>query len=364
MINIKEKDAMKKKILMGTMAICYGAMQAIACTGISLTAKDGAYVQARTIEAAAGALKSGYVIIPRGEKITSFTPSGVNGLTFTAKHGVVGMSVVMKEFICEGINEVGLSAGLFFFPHYGSYQSYDKTMNSVSLGDLQVPTWILTQFASIDELKAEIGNVRIVGLDAASVVHYRIGEPSGRQVVLEIVDGVPHFYENTVGVLTNAPGFEWHLTNLNNYVNLFPGSAPNQKIGEMTLMPTGGNSGFLGLPGDATPPSRFVRIAFYRATAPQLASALPTVLQCFHILNNFDIPIGIEHSLGEAPDIPSATQWTSAIDLTHRKVYFKTSYNNSIRCIDLATIDFENVKYQSHLMDPIKEQPIEYIKIK
>jgi choloylglycine hydrolase len=107
-----------------------------------------------------------------------------------------------------------------------------------------------------------------------------------------------------------------------------------------------------------------VRIAFYRATAPQLASAMPTVLQCFHILNNFDIPIGIEHSLGEAPDIPSATQWTSAIDLTHRKVYFKTSYNNSIRCIDLASIDFEKVKYQSHLMDPVKEQPIEQIMIK
>ncbi len=355
---------MKKKLLLGTAAICYGTMQAIACTGISLTAKDGSYVQARTIEAAAGALKSEYVIIPRGETITSFTPSGVNGLTFTAKHGVVGMSVVMKEFICEGINEAGLSAGLFFFPHYGSYQSYDKAMNSVSIGDLQVPTWILTQFSTIDELKEGIKDVRVVGLDAASVVHYRIGEPSGRQVVLEIVDGVPHFYENTVGVLTNSPGFEWHLTNLNNYVNLFPGSAPEQKMGNITLTPIGGNSGFLGLPGDATPPSRFVRIAFYRATAPQLASAFSTVLQCFHILNNFDIPIGIEHSLGEAPDIPSATQWTSAIDLTHRKVYFKTSYNNSIRCIDLATIDFRRVKYQSHLMDPTKEQPIEEIVIK
>lgn len=355
---------MKKKILIGLLVFSSGVVQAMACTGISMTAKDGSYVQARTIEAAAGALKSEYVIIPRGETITSFTPTGVNGLTFTSRYGVVGMSVVMKEFICEGINEAGLSAGLFFFPHYGSYQSYDKTMNSMSIGDLQVPTWILTQFATIDEVKEGIKNVRVVGLDAASVVHYRIGEPSGRQVVLEIVDGVPHFYENTVGVLTNAPGFEWHLTNLNNYVNLFPGSAPNQKIGEMTLMPTGGNSGFLGLPGDATPPSRFVRIAFYRATAPQLSSAMPTVLQCFHILNNFDIPIGIEHPIGEAPDIPSATQWTSAIDLTHRKVYFKTSYNNSIRCIDLSLIDFGKVKYQSHLMDSIKEQPIEHIKIK
>ena len=354
---------MNRKILTGTAALCCGVMQAIACTGISLTAKDGSYVQARTIEAAAGALKSEYVVIPRGQTITSFTPSGINGLEFTAQYGVVGMSVVMKEFICEGINEAGLSAGLFFFPHYGQYEPYDASLNNVSLGDLQVPTWILSQFATIDEVKEGIKNVRIVGLDAAAVVHYRIGEPSGRQVVLEIVNGVPNFYENSVGVLTNSPGFQWHLTNLNNYVNLFPGSAPNRQMGNITLSPIGGNSGFLGLPGDATPPSRFVRIAFYRATAPQQSEALLTVLQCFHILNNFDIPIGIEHPLGEAPDIPSATQWTSAIDLTHRKVYFKTSYNNTIRCIELDKIDFEKVKYQSHLMDPVKEQPITMLEI-
>lgn len=355
---------MNKKLLMGTAALCCGALQAIACTGISLTAKDGSYVQARTIEASAEALKSEYVIIPRGEVITSFTPLGVNGLKFTARYGVVGMSVVMKEFICEGINEAGLSAGLFFFPHYGQYQAYEPSLNNISLGDLQVPTWILSQFATIDELKEGIKNVRIIGLDAASVVHYRIGEPSGRQVVLEIVGGVPHFYENTVGVLTNAPGFEWQVTNLNNYVNLFPGSAPDQKMGQIKLTPMGGNSGFLGLPGDATPPSRFVRIAFYRSTAPQQPEALPTVLQCFHILNNFDIPIGTEHPLGEAPDIPSATQWTSAIDLTHKKVYFKTSYNNTIRCIDLSTIDFGKVKYQSHLMDSVKEQPIQQLVVR
>ena len=151
---------------------------------------------------------------------------------------------------------------------------------------------------------------------------------------------------------------------MNNYVNLFPGSAPKQNLGRYTLQPLGGNSGFLGLPGDATPPSRFVRAAFYRATAPQLATGYETVMQCFHILNNFDIPIGTEHAVGEGPDIPSATQWTSAIDLTNRKVYFKTAYNNNIRCIDLATIDFSKVKYQSHAMDKTNVQPVEYIKIK
>lgn len=91
--------------------------------------------------------------------------------------------------------------------------------------------------------------------------------------------------------------------------------------------------------GDVTPPSRFVRVAFYKATASACPTAYDTILQSFHILNNFDIPVGIEHASGKAPDIPSATQWTSAIDLTNRKVYYKTAYNNNIRCINMKKID-------------------------
>ena len=96
-------------------AVCGASFQAIACTGIALTAADGSYVQSRTIEWARGVLQSEYVVIPRGQRLRSFTPSGTDGMTFTAKYGVVGLSVVQKEFIAEGINEAGLSAGLFFF---------------------------------------------------------------------------------------------------------------------------------------------------------------------------------------------------------------------------------------------------------
>lgn len=347
--------------LLAVTALCGGALRANACTGIALTAADGSYVQSRTIEWAQGALPSRYVVIPRGERLRSFTPTGANGLSFTAVYGTVGLTVEREEFIAEGINEAGLSVGLFFFPRYGSYASYDPERNDRTLADLQVTAWMLTQFATIDEVKAALRSVRIVALEKSSAVHWRLGEPSGRQAVLEIVGGTPHFYENEVGVLTNAPGFAWHLTNLDNYVNLHPGSAPVQRLSGITLQPIGGNSGFLGIPGDATPPSRFVRAAFYRATAPQRATAFDTVVQCFHLLNCFDIPIGIEHPAGDAPDIPSATQWTSAIDLTHRRVYYKTAYNNTIRCIDLAEIDFGRVGYRSQPLDTVQEQPVERI---
>lgn len=352
-----------KQLLLALAAIC-GAFEVLACTGLSLTAADGSYVQARTIEWGNSALKSMYVVIPRGQSLQSLTPGSKPGLAFKARYGVVGLAVVEERFVAEGINEAGLSAGLFFFPQYGSYESYEAVQSDRTLVDLEVAQWILTQFATIDEVKAAIGGVRIVGLEANAVVHWRIGEPSGRQVVLEIVDGVPHFYENEVGVLTNAPGFEWQVTNLNNYVNLRPGDVEPYRMDEKTLRAFGATAGFLGLPGDDTPPSRFVRAAFFRATAPQRATAFATVQECFHLLNNFDVPIGLEHPAGQCPDIPSATQWTSAIDLTHRVVYYKTAYNNTIRSIDLSQIDFGKVRYQVHPLDREPVQPVERITVR
>ena len=365
---LKQDTKMKAKgLVLGLAAVCSAAIPAGACTGIALKAKDGSYIQARTIEWAKGYLESGYTIIPRGEKLFSYTPDGGQGHHFTAKYGVVGLTVADKNFIAEGMNEAGLSTGLFFFPEYGSYGKFDPSRRDVSVADMQLNQWMLTQFATIDEVKQAIlsGNVDIVGLVGDAVIHWRIGEPSGREVVLEIVDGVPHFYENTVGVITNAPGFEWHLTNLSNYVNLYGGNAVAHKMGDFEVKPIGSGSGLRGVPGDATPPSRFIRAAFIRNTAPQLADATATVMQTFHLLNFFDVPLGFEINAGEQfPDIPSATQWTSSIDLTHRKVYYHTAYNVNIRCIDLSAIDFGKVKYQWHPLDASQVQPVEMVEVK
>ena len=90
---------MMKNLLLGVAAILGGVHASVACTGISLTAADGSYIQARTIEWAYGALKSEYVIIPRGEALQSYTPTGMNGMKFKARYGVVGLAVVEMEFI-------------------------------------------------------------------------------------------------------------------------------------------------------------------------------------------------------------------------------------------------------------------------
>lgn len=336
-----------------------------ACTGITLKSQDNITIVARTIEWGGSNLNSQYVIVPRGYTEQSYTPDGQKGMTFTSHYGYVGLAVEQKDFVAEGINEAGLSAGLFYFPNYGEYEEYDAAKKDKSISDLQLVSWILGKCSTVDEVKEAIKDVHIINIDPrASTVHWRFADPSGRELVLEIIGKVPYFYDNNLGILTNSPGFEWQLTNLNNYVNLYPGTAPSHKLGNIELSSFGAGSGFLGIPGDVTPPSRFVRAAFYQATAPRLSTAQETVLQCFQILNNFDIPIGIEFSAGNIPsDIPSATQWTSATDMKNRIIYFRTMYNSTIRSIDLHKIDFSSIRYRAVPMDVVKHQKIEYLKI-
>ena len=338
-------------------------MPANACTGITLKSKDGMTVAARTIEWAESVMNNLYVVVPRNQELQSLTPSGMDGVRFKSKYGFVGLAVEQKEFMVEGVNEKGLSAGLFYFPNYGKYQPYDVMEKDKSLADFQVVSYVLAKCSTINEVKRELEKVRIINIDPrSSTVHWRFTEPSGRQVVLEIVNEVMHFYENPLGVLTNSPGIEWHWTNLNNYINLQPGNAPEHSFGPLAMKSFGHGSGMLGLPGDFTPPSRFVRAAFFQLTAPQQPNAEGCVFQAFHLLNNFDIPAGTELPMGKASvDLPSATQFTVATDTGNRMIYYRTMYNSTIRCIDLKGIDFSQVKYQSYPLDESKKQPVEMV---
>lgn len=337
-----------------------------ACTGITLHSADGACILARTIEWGGSDLNSQYVVVPRGYVQQSYTPEGVNGMEFKAVYGYVGFAVEQKEFVAEGLNEAGLSAGLFYFPSYGKYSDYDTLSLDECIADLQLVPMILGSCKNIDEVIEKVRSVVVVAIDPrASTVHWRFADTSGRQVVLEIIDGQARFYENRLGVLTNSPSFEWQMTNLNNYVNLYAGGADAKEMGEVRLAPFGAGSGMLGLPGDVTPPSRFVRAAFYQATAPVPEQALGAVLQAFQILNNFDIPVGVEFKDKKVPaDIPSATQWTSVADLTNGIIYYRTMYNSAIRSIDLKAIDFSRIKYRAVPMDEIRQQPVIAVKIR
>ena len=449
------------------LAIMLGGIstEALACTGIALRAADGSRVVARTVEWSKGAMHCGYVVVPRDYKQYSFLPGSSDvessepetGLAFKAHYGYVGIYTEYENFVVEGVNEVGLSAGLFFFPGFGEYPTYSKALKNKTICDMQLVSLVLSTCATVDHVKSLVSKIQLCSLGTnVGTVHWRFTEPSGRMVVLEYKNGTAQFYENSLGVLTNSPGFDFHLTNLRNYLNLSPGDAPENYLGQvppaanceascaevsyqaipslchferstspcylerstspchlerstspchserstspchferspqgeveksahpaskasrrkhdgetrqggLLLTPLGGNSGMLGLPGDYTPPSRFVRAAFFSATAPVLPNGFETVTQAFHILNNFDIPVGVQHKQGTVPvGLPSATQFTTATDLNALKFYYRTAWNQNIRCIELQNIDFSRIKFRATPLDNSTTQPVEILEI-
>jgi choloylglycine hydrolase len=158
-------------------------------------------------------------------------------------------------------------------------------------------------------------------------------------------NGQIKIYDAFLGVITNSPTYDWHLTNLRNYLGLTPKAREPLSVGALQLSPLGAGSGMVGLPGDFTPPSRFIRAAALTASVRPLATARDAVFESFRILDSFNIPLGAVAAREQiAKDIESATQITSASDLTNRRYYFHTMNNRQVRMIDLNKIDFARVK--------------------
>ncbi len=353
-------------LAVASVAALWSFGEAKGCTGISFKAADGSYVVGRTMEWGSFVMNSRYMIVPRGYTLMAQTPSGDEGMKITAKYGYVGIGVLKDNLLAEGINEKGLVGELFYFPGYGVFEKYDPKYNSTTIEDGQFLSWALANFATIDEMEQALKEIHVVPYGRGfGTAHFRLADSTGRQVVVEYLDGTPTIFEDRVGVVTNAPSFDFQMLNLNNYVNIMPGSAPSREIMPgVELRPFGAGSASLGLPGDVTPPSRFVRAVFYVSSARTQPTGYKAVLQTFQILNNFDVPVGIEYPDPKImPDMLSATQWTAVADIQGRKFYYRTQYNSSLRCIDLNTIDFGKVKFQLRDLDLTREQPIEYLKI-
>lgn len=333
--------------LTGGALLLGGALPAAkACTGIFLKAEDGSYVHARTLEFAID-LGSEVLVVPRGYARTGSTPDGKPGMKWKAKYASVGANGLDMPMIFDGLNEKGLAIGLFYFPDTAGYLPYKPADAGKTIAPWELGSWILDNFASVEEVKANIGKALVAevaykGWGFAPPVHYVIQDASGGSIVVEYIGGKVNVYDNPLGVITNSPGFDWHMTNLRNYVNFSMTNVPPVHLGPVTLNPLGQGSGMLGMPGDFTPPSRFVRaVAFSQSILPS-ATGGDAVLEAFHILNNFDIPKGSAREIKKDAHgniLADHTFWTSANDLKAKRFYFRTYDNSEIRMVDLTKMD-------------------------
>lgn len=328
------------------------AKLAPACTGIRLIADDGTVVYARTLEFSVD-LESDVIVVPRNYTRTGTTPEGQNGLKWTSRYASVGANGVGLPFLFDGVNEKGLAVGLFYFPTTAGYLKYNPAEAARTIAPWEVGSWILENFATVEEVKQNIGSVAVPEVvfkkwDFVPPVHFVVHDASGKSIVIEYVEGKLHVHDDPLGVMTNSPAFDWHMSNLRNYVNFSMINAPSVEVGGIKLTGFGQGTGMLGMPGDFTPPSRFVRAVAYSTSAPPSRTGAEAVLQAFHILNNFDIPKGsvrAEQKDAHGNIEADYTLWTSASDLKARRFYFRTYENSQIRSVDLMKmpVDAKNI---------------------
>ena len=343
---------------------------ASACTSIALVAEDGTVVYGRTMEWGAFDLNSRVAVIYRGYQFQGHTPDGKPGLVWKARYGVVGLDALEKDYITDGINEKGLVVGVLYLPGFAEFQPYDPAQADISMSSAEFANYVLTEFATVDEVIQGLKKIRVVpvpepALGIPAPLHLTVMDKSGKAIVVQYLKGELKIFDNPLRVLTNSPSFDWHMTNLRNYINLSAVAIPAKKIEDLDFKPIGAGSGFLGIPGDYTPPSRFVRAVAYTQTARKTPDGDETVYEVFRILDNFNLPLGSAEGPDANPELlkgmRSSTIWTAAADTRNLKYYYHTQHNRKVRMIDLKKIDFSqyNGKIIHIPLDKRKSQEIE-----
>jgi len=325
--------------------LLFATPAAHACTGITIKPRDGAIVFGRTLEFGMD-LKSEILVIPRGMAYVGSTPSGAPGLGWSSKYAMVGANAFGLPIMMDGLNERGLHVGLFYFPGFAKYHEVGAEAAGKSLAPWELGVYLLGTCGDVKEAAAAaervlVGPVVQKEMGIVPPVHYVATDATGRSIVIEHVDGVTKVHDNPLGVMSNSPTFDWHMTNLSNYVTLSEKTAAKVDLAGREIKGLGQGSGMLGLPGDFTPPSRFVRATAFSKSAVAVDDARAGVLQAFHILNQFDIPKGSTREVDHGQSIAEYTIWTSAADLKNLRYHFRTYENSAIRLVDLKRFDLD-----------------------
>lgn len=323
------------------MGISLGLIgQADACTSFRIKTTDGAVFYARTFESEIAG-NTQITVIPKGTAYQGTLPDGSSkGLKWTAKYGFVGTNDFGPPLLSDGMNEKGLVVGQLLFPGYEGYQTFEPAKADQTIAQYEVATWLLSTFATVDEVRKGFGAARVcqgpVDPVAGSLpLHYTIHDAFGDSIVIEHVKGQVGVYDNPLGVLTNSPGFDWMKINLSNYVNLSARNAPELDLKGYTIHQFGQGSGMIGLPGDFSPPHRFIRMVALTQGALPVTGADKGLNLAMTIINNVDIPIGASRDKTDKGITYDRTAWTVAADLSRLRYYFRTYDNKNWHYVDL-----------------------------
>lgn len=268
-------------------------------------------------------------------------------------YAMIGMATVMDGYplYYEATNEHGLSMAGLNFPKSAVYHLERKGMDNIC--PFEFIPWILGQCANVDEAENLLANLNLVNIPFSSELllsplHWMISDRNRSIVAESMADGL-HIHGNPVGVMTNEPPFDYHLYNLSNYLNVTAEPAQNRTVMELHAFSNG--MGSIGLPGDFSSASRFVKAAFVMSNSISFGGEEENVSQFFHILTSVAMPRGSVH-MGQGKY--EITRYSCCCN-TNKGIYYYTTYDNSqINAIDMGYEDLDGFEIICY---PLKERP-------
>ncbi len=263
------------------------------CTAITLHSNQGENFFGRTMDFSYP-IEPGLYVIPRNYEWYSLITmkKNINHYSFIS----IGQETDGMLGFFDGVNEQGFAAAVLYFEGYANYDLPIEDKEQIA--SLDFLHYILGRCGSVDDLKALLENISIVGIadpvtQKAAPLHWMATDRNGKCVVIEQTKNGLEIINNPIGVMANSPDFNWHMTNLRNYMDVSTTQQKEVKWGNVSLTPFGQGTGTIQLPGGFTSPERFVRTAFLKTHVEVPENRSDAIMTCFHIMNSVFIPKGI-----------------------------------------------------------------------
>lgn len=306
------------------------------CTAVSYKTKDHYFGRNLDYEIS---FREGVTVTPRNF-VFNFRKMG----PMRTHYAMIGMTSLGPDYplYYEATNEKGLSMAGLNFPGTAVYQPLDPVKDNIT--PFEFIPWVLGQCATVAEARKLISNLNMYKEDFSeqmplSPLHWMIADRDQSIVAEPMADGLKVF-DDPVKVMTNNPTFDWHMTNLANYMSLSPADPVNVMAPEVELRRYSRGMGSLGLPGDMSSASRFVKAAFTLMNSLSGGSESESISQFFHILASVEQQRGcckVDHGY-------EYTIYSSCCN-TDTGVYYYTTYENSqITAIDMHRCDLDGDK--------------------
>ncbi len=258
-------------------------------------------------------------------------------------YAIIGMATVVngEPLFYDGANEHGLAMAGLNFPNNAYYAPFQESKDNIAPFEL-IP-WILGQCRRVKDARELLARINLVNIPYSenlplSPLHWLIADRE-ESIVLEAMKDGLHMHDNPVGVLANNPPFDYHLQNLNNYRNLRVDNGENNFANGVKMEEYCQGLGAVGLPGDLSSPSRFVRAVFYKENSVCNEDENSNVAQFFHLLGTVEMVRGGCRVPSGKYDI---TVYSACMNTERGLYYYTTYFNRQIYCVDMHRTHLES----------------------